>query len=101
VKKQPQDSLTLKVKVEPRSSKSEIVGSYGDGIKVKLTSPPVEGKANKELLEVLSKELNVRKKDIEIISGHSSKNKVVRIAGLSKIESKRNVIKLSETCQGR
>jgi hypothetical protein len=86
VKKQPQDSLTLKVKVEPRSSRSEIVGPYGDGIKVKLTSPPVEGKANKELIEVLSKELNVRKKDIEIISGQSSKNKIVKIIGLSRIE---------------
>jgi len=86
VKKQPQNNLTLKVKVEPRSSRSEIVGPYGDGIKVKLTSPPVEGKANKELIELLSKKLNVRKKDIEIISGQSSKNKIVKIIGLSRIE---------------
>ncbi|MBL7032093.1 MAG: DUF167 domain-containing protein, partial [Nitrospira sp.] len=52
---QARDHLTIKIKVEPRSSKSGIVGPYGDALKVKLTSPPVEGKANKELIEVLAK----------------------------------------------
>ncbi len=85
MKKQLQ-SLTLKVKVEPGSSKSAIVGPYGDGIKVKLTSPPVEGRANKELIDILSKTLKVRKKDIEIVSGQSSKNKVVRLIGLNKVQ---------------
>ncbi len=85
-KEKTKKEFTLKVKVEPRSSKSEIIGPYGDGIKVKLTSPPVEGKANKELIDLLSKELKIRKKDIEIISGQSSKNKVVRFIGLSKID---------------
>jgi len=86
VKKQLQNNLTIKIKVEPRSSKSGIVGPYGDSLKVKLTSPPVDGKANKELIALLSKELKVRKKDIEIVSGQSSKNKVVKIIGLSKID---------------
>ena len=78
--------LIINIKVEPRSSRSEIVGPYGDGIKVKLTSPPVDGKANKELVNLLAKELKIPKKDIEIISGQSSKNKVVRIIGLSRID---------------
>ena len=86
MKKQLQNNLTIKIKVEPRSSKSGIVGPYGDSLKVKLTSPPVDGKANKELIALLSKELKVRKKDIEIVSGQSSKNKVVKIIGLSKID---------------
>jgi hypothetical protein len=86
IKKRNRNSLVIKIKVEPRSSKSEIVGPYGDGIKVKLTSPPVDGKANKELIELLSKELKIPRKNIEIISGQSSKNKVVKISGLSKIE---------------
>jgi uncharacterized protein (TIGR00251 family) len=84
VKKQLQNNLTIKIKVEPRSSKSGIIGPYGDALKVKLTSPPVEGKANKELIALLSKELKVRKKDIEIVSGQSSKNKVVKIIGINK-----------------
>jgi len=56
--------LTIKIKVEPRSSKSGVVGPYGDSLKVKLTSPPVEGKANKELIEVLAKTFGIAKKDI-------------------------------------
>lgn len=80
---QARDHLTIKIKVEPRSSKSGIVGPYGDALKVKLTSPPVEGKANKELIEVLAKGFSIAKKDVEIISGQSSKNKVVRLNGVS------------------
>ena len=80
--------MTIKIKVEPRSSKTGIVGPYGNALKVKLTSPPVEGKANKELIEVLARELKVKKKDIEIVSGQSSKNKVVRINGITSIEER-------------
>ena len=78
--------LTLKIKVEPRSSKSGIVGPYGDALKVKLTSPPVEGKANKELIEILAKGFSIAKKDVEIISGQSSKNKVVRLNGVGSMD---------------
>ena len=78
--------LTLKIKVEPRSSRSEVVGPYGEALKVKLTSPPVEGKANKELVEVLAKEFGIPKKDVEIISGQSSKNKTVRLIGVKSID---------------
>ncbi|UCH81767.1 MAG: YggU family protein [Nitrospiraceae bacterium] len=86
MKKHLQKELILNIKVEPRSSRSEIVGPYGDGIKVKLTSPPVDGKANKELIDLLSKEFKIRKKDIEIISGQNSRYKIIRITGLTKIE---------------
>ena len=82
------NSLIIKIKVEPRSSKSGIVGPYGDALKVKLTSPPVEGKANKELVEVLSKEYGVPKKNIEIISGQSSKNKTVKLIGVKSVEDR-------------
>ena len=86
MKKHLRKELILNIKVEPRSSRSEIVGPYGDGIKVKLTSPPVDGRANKELIDLLSKEFKIRKKDIEIISGQNSRYKIIRITGLSKIE---------------
>ncbi|MBI4682267.1 MAG: YggU family protein [Nitrospirae bacterium] len=78
--------LTIKIKVEPRSSKSGIVGPYGDALKVKLTSPPVEGRANKELIEVLAKGFGIAKKDVEIISGQSSKNKTVKLIGVKSID---------------
>ncbi len=74
--------IRIKIKVEPGSSKSGIVGSYGDALKVKLTSPPVEGKANKELINVLAKGFGIHKKNVEIISGQSSKNKIVKLLGI-------------------
>lgn len=78
--------LIIKIKVEPRSSRSSIVGTYGDALKVKLTAAPVEGKANKELISLLSKELHIKKKDIEIVSGETSKNKVVKLIGVNDIK---------------
>lgn len=77
--------ILLKIKVEPRSSKSEVVGPYGDGLKVKLTSPPVEGKANKELIEVLAKKFGISKKNVEIIAGQSSKHKTVKLHGVTSL----------------
>jgi uncharacterized protein (TIGR00251 family) len=78
--------LIINVKVEPRSSKSGIAGPYGNAIKVKLKSPPVEGKANKELIEILAKEFGIAKTDIDIISGKSSRNKIVKLYGVRNLE---------------
>ena len=92
MKKTPKNnnnSLIINIKVEPRSSRSGIAGPYGNGLKVKLTSPPVEGKANKELIEVIAKEFKISKKDVEIIKGKKSKNKVVRLTGVKSIEDRK------------
>jgi uncharacterized protein (TIGR00251 family) len=82
-------TLVIKIKVEPRSSKSGVVGPYGDALKVKLTSPPVEGKANKELISILAKEFSIPKKDVEILSGQSSKNKLVKLYGIENINDRK------------
>ncbi len=78
--------LVINIKVEPRSSHPGIAGPYGEGLKVKLTSPPVEGRANEELIEILAKEFKISKKDVEIISGKKSKNKIVRLLGVKSRE---------------
>lgn len=71
---------TIKIRVIPRSSKSEIVGPMADGtLKIKLKSPPVDGRANEELIELLSGEYGVPRSGIKIIRGQSSKNKVINI----------------------
>jgi uncharacterized protein len=77
--------ITLKIKVEPRSSGKGIAGSIGDIIKIKLHAPPVGGAANEELIEVLSEEFGIKKRAIKIISGQSSKNKVIEIEGIDSI----------------
>ncbi len=83
------NELIIKIKVEPRSSRSEVVGPYGEALKVRLSSPPVEGKANKELIEVLAREFGISKKDVEIISGLSSKNKTVRLIGVKGFDERK------------
>ena len=73
----------LKVYLYPKSSKNEIVGPYRDGIKIKVTAPPVEGKANQALIRFLAGELSVSPSRIEILKGHHSREKTVRISGIS------------------
>jgi uncharacterized protein (TIGR00251 family) len=77
------DFLTISVRVTPKASRSEIVDFVNKVLKVRLAAPPVDGAANAELLKVLAKSLGVRRSDIEIVSGAASRNKIVRIAGLT------------------
>lgn len=81
----------IRVKVLPRSSKNQIVGQENGTFKVKLTAPPVEGKANKALIDLLTKRLGLPKENAEIVSGKRSRLKSVRIKGLS-IEDVKNLL---------
>lgn len=73
----------ISIKVLPRSSKNEIVGKDPNGYKIKLTAPPLEGKANKALIQLMAKKLRVPKRDIQIVSGTRSKHKSLHVTGLS------------------
>ncbi|HEY3348095.1 MAG TPA: DUF167 domain-containing protein [Nitrospirota bacterium] len=84
--KESPDGVSFSVKVLPRSSRSEIVGEAEGVLRVKLTAPPVEGAANKALVELLAKKLGVSKSSVEIISGETSKNKLVRVSNLTASE---------------
>ncbi|MFB3885484.1 MAG: DUF167 domain-containing protein [Thermodesulfobacteriota bacterium] len=75
--------IILKVYLQPRSSKNEIVGPYREGIKIKITAPPVEGKANEALIRFLAGELEIPPSWIEILKGHHSREKTVRVSGIS------------------
>jgi hypothetical protein len=72
----------LKVYLQPKSSKNEIVGPYRDGIKVKVTAPPIEGKANEGLIRFLAKEFGISPSCIEIVKGHHFREKILRISGI-------------------
>jgi len=72
--------MKLKIKVTPRSSKNEVVGQMADGtLKIRLTAPPVDGKANEALIKLLSAHFKIAKSKISIIKGQKSKNKTVEI----------------------
>lgn len=74
--KQTNDGLILRVKISPNASKNEIIKT-DEGIKIKITAQPVDGKANKALSEFLSKELKIPKTSIQIIKGTTNKEKTV------------------------
>ena len=77
----------LHVRVHPSAARSVVTG-YADGIlQIKIAAPPVKGKANKELVAFLSQMLGVAKSAVSIEKGHTSRNKILAIAGLSKEET--------------
>ena len=71
------------MKVIPRSSRTEMLGKENDIYRMKLTAPPVEGKANKAVIELLAEKLGVPKREIEIVSGKTGRLKTIRIRGLT------------------
>lgn len=74
---------TFQVHVVPRSRREEIVGLYGDALKIRLSSPPEKGKANDALLKFLAERLGIPSSSVEILSGHTSRQKRVRVEGVS------------------
>jgi uncharacterized protein (TIGR00251 family) len=81
--KENDGSVEFTVRVIPRASRSEIVGELEGAVKVRLTSPPVDGAANAELIRMLAKTLRLSRSNVEIISGETTKTKRIRITGVT------------------
>ena len=77
---------TFAVKVHPRAKKNAITGEVGDALKLSLTTPPIEGRANDACIEFLAKLLKVPRSSVTIASGQTGRNKVIRVLGLSSEE---------------
>ena len=75
--------VTFAIKVQPRARKNAILGKLGDALKVSLIAPPVDGKANEACIEFFAKLLKVPHSSVTIAAGQTSRNKVIRVAGLS------------------
>jgi uncharacterized protein len=75
--------VSFAVKVHPRAKRNAITGEVGDALKVALTASPVDGKANEACIEFFAKLLKVSRSSVTIASGQTSRNKVIRVAGLS------------------
>lgn len=87
--KVPETQVTLSIRIQPRASKNEIVTMVSGGLKIRLTAPPVDGAANEALVKFLADSLSIPKSHIEIVSGHTSRDKVVRISGINHAEVRR------------
>ena len=73
------EGLIFHIRVQPRSSKNRVVGQYGDALKICLTAPPVDNAANKACRAFIADLLSVAKSEVEILSGHTGRNKQIMI----------------------
>ena len=75
--------VELSVRVVPRASRNEVSGEHDGALKIRLTAPPVEGKANKALIEFLAKTLGVPRGQVSLVAGDTSRAKRIRVAGIT------------------
>lgn len=80
------DGVTISVRVQPRASKNEIGGMYGDALRLRLTAPPVDGAANEACVEFLSGLFKISRHQIEIIGGLTGRNKIIKLYGIKRDE---------------
>jgi len=73
--------ITFAVRVQPRARRKAIVGEFGEALKIALTAPPIDGRANEACVEFLAEVLKLPRSSVTIISGQGSRNKVVRVTG--------------------
>lgn len=73
------DYIEIAIKVIPNAKKTEVVGVENDALKIRLSAPPIEGRANEELVAFFSKNFKIAKSDVDIISGELGRNKRVRL----------------------
>jgi uncharacterized protein len=76
------EGIVVALHAQPGARKTELVGTYGDALKIKLAAPPVDGKANAELLRFIAKKCGVTQSDVILISGESSNDKRIGISGI-------------------
>lgn len=96
--KDPKTGAAIAVKITPRAKKNAVVGVMDDGtIRIKLTAPPVEGAANRALIEYLAELFKVNKNNIEILAGLSSERKIVSIVGITPKDVENVVHQLTDT----
>ena len=76
-------ALVFAVRVAPRAGRTAAAGAHGGALKVRVAAPPVDGAANEELARFLSKTFGVPARAVEIVSGHASRTKLVRVRGAS------------------
>ncbi|MFN2482329.1 MAG: DUF167 domain-containing protein [Pyrinomonadaceae bacterium] len=77
-------AITFGVRVVPHASRTEVAGVYDGALCVRVAAPPVEGAANEELVRFVAKSLGVATREVEIVGGHASKSKRVRVRGAAR-----------------
>jgi uncharacterized protein (TIGR00251 family) len=79
---QGRDGCVFAVHVVPKGRRDAVIGLYGDALKIRLKAPPVKGQANRALQSFLADHLGVTADAVQVLSGHTSRHKVVRVTGV-------------------
>jgi uncharacterized protein (TIGR00251 family) len=81
----------LAVRLQPRAKREEIVGQRGDALVIRVTAPPVDGKANAALCALVAERAGVAKSAVSVVHGHTSRDKVIRVDGVPSDELRRTL----------
>ena len=85
------DGVVLTIKAVPRASRSELAGLTDDALRVRLQAPPVDGKANKALIEFLAEALQTPKRSLTLLTGDTSRHKRILVTGLTGTDVRRRL----------
>jgi uncharacterized protein len=83
--------IVLRVRVQPRASRTDAAGLHGNALKVRLTAPPVDGAANEALIRFLAERLGIARAGVRVVSGAGGRAKLVAVAGVSAEEAMRRL----------
>ena len=87
-----ENGVIIHVRLQPRASRSRIIGLIDDALKIAVTAPPVEGEANRQCLKILSKKLDVPFSNLKLISGATGRKKKIEILNISKEEAAKRLL---------
>ena len=96
----PKSTARVSLLVSPGATRNKVLGFAEGQLRIKVAAPPVKGKANRELIAFLSQVLDIGKSDINIIKGHTSRNKLIAIDGLSQEEAMKRLSSSSDDARG-
>jgi len=92
--------MKISLRVQPNAPRNEVLGFTEGVLRIKVAAPPVKGKANQEMVGFLSKVLGVARSSLAIVAGHTSRNKIIDINGLSQEEISRRLTAASSSSGG-
>jgi uncharacterized protein (TIGR00251 family) len=84
-------STRVRLRVSPGARRTELVGRHGEAWKVRVAAAPEQGRANEAVLDLLSRELELPRRSLSIVSGHTARDKVVLLEGIDPAESERRL----------
>jgi uncharacterized protein (TIGR00251 family) len=94
-------STRLQLRVSPGAARAGVVGRHGSAWKVRVAAPPEDGKANAAVIRLLAETLGIPARDLEIVSGHASRDKTVALAGIGLDETERRLVRASSAGKDR